>query len=127
MSRSDAEIERRSGGLLRVPFVRRCQIDPQEGEPFWAFVVNINTLGAYVACDAPPAVGRGVTCGVAFPGNATQWQLSGIVVWCNPCQRHPVHSLPPGFGVRWQALPRDARARIVVVVAEYVRRHPGTL
>ena len=42
--------ERRSSGLIRVPFVRVCHLDFEgEAEPRRAFIVNINILGAYVA------------------------------------------------------------------------------
>jgi Tfp pilus assembly protein PilZ len=117
----DAE-KRRAGGAIRVPFVRRCRIDYDGGAADSAFLVNINVLGAYVAHDQIPPLGRGVACTFQVPGNETQVRLDGVVAWTNPGQEHPVHSLPPGFGVAFRALPDSARDRIEEVVFDYLER-----
>ena len=41
-----------------------------------------------------------------------------------PRQQHPVHSLPPGFGVKFEPLGPEDRRSIEDVVDEYVRRNP---
>ena len=51
--------------------------------------------------------------------------VDGIVSWLNPKQQHPVHSLPPGFGIRFQGLSPDAHHSIQDLVDEYLARHPG--
>ena len=48
--------------------------------------------------------------------------IDGVVAWTNPVQEHPVHSLPPGFGVAFRALSDESRERIEVVVFDYLAR-----
>jgi len=36
-----------------------------------------------------------------------------------------VHSLPPGFGIKFQGLSLDAHTCIQDLVEEYLARHPG--
>jgi hypothetical protein len=47
------------------------------------------------------------------------------VAWTNPRQQHPVHSLPPGFGVSFRDLSEANRKRIEGVVQEYAARRSG--
>jgi hypothetical protein len=135
--------ERRSSGLLRVPFIRRCNLSYADGKTSSAFIVNINVLGAYVArddlplavprveTDGPstkdemPELGQLVHCRFALPDQACEVAVDGVVSWLNPRQQHPVHSLPPGFGIRFQGLSPDAYAAIQSLVEEYLARHPG--
>jgi len=147
--------ERRSSGLLRVPFIRRCSLSYDDGRTTSAFIVNINVLGAYVARDdlplmsaapkagrrpkapaaeTPPAapaatepmpeLGQVVHCKFQLPEQACDVAVDGIVTWINARQQHPVHSLPPGFGVRFQGLAPDAHACIKELVEEYLTRNP---
>jgi Tfp pilus assembly protein PilZ len=118
---TDAD-KRRAGGAIRVPFVRRCQIDHDGGATESAFLVNINVLGAYVAFDQMPPLGRSVVCRFQVPGNETEVRIEGVVAWTNPGQEHPVHSLPPGFGVAFRALTDESRGRIEEVVFDYLER-----
>jgi hypothetical protein len=115
--------QRRSSGLLRVPFVRRCTLDLAAGGAAQAFLVNINVLGAYVASDSPPSLGEGLTCRFVTPDNDLEVVAGGTVAWLNPQQSHPVHSLPPGFGLRFERLSLRDRARIEGVVQDYIQRH----
>jgi len=134
--------ERRSSGLLRVPFVRRCSLNYEDGRTGSAFIVNINVLGAYVARDdvplaapAPKAVdtasnempelGEVVRCRFQLPEQVCDVAVEGIVSWLNPRQQHPVHSLPPGFGIKFLDLSLDARVSIKDLVDEYLTRHPS--
>ena len=114
--------ERRTGGALRVPFVRRCQVDFEEGAPVSAFIVNINVLGAYVALDEMPRLGQRVVCHFRLPETEQELTLEGVVAWTNPRQQHPVHSLPPGFGVGFRGLSDENRRRIEAIVREYLMR-----
>jgi Tfp pilus assembly protein PilZ len=117
--------KRRAGGAIRVPFVRRCQLDYGGGKSDSAFIVNINVLGAYVESETMPALGRAVVCRFQIPGNELELVTDGVVAWTNPQQEHPVHSLPPGFGVAFRNLSPDARARIEQIVADYLARQSG--
>jgi len=117
--------KRRSGGAIRVPFVRRCTLDYGSGQPETAFIVNINVLGAYVANEAMPPLGRSVVFRFQVPGSERELVADGVVAWTNPQQEHPVHSLPPGFGVAFRNLSDDARSRIEQIVADYLARQSG--
>ena len=95
-----------------MPFVRRCQLDYAGGQSESAFIVNINVLGAYVANDVMPPLGRQVVFRFHIPGSEREVVVDGLVAWTNPQQEHPVHSLPAGFGVAFRSLepPRPASA-----------------
>ena len=114
--------KRRVGGAIRVPFVRRCQIEYTGGQSESAFIVNLNVLGAYVAHDVIPVLGRTLVFRFHVPGSEREVVTDGVVAWTNPHQEHPVHSLPPGFGVAFRGLTEDARTRIEQIVSEYLAR-----
>ena len=116
-------IERRQSGLLRVPFVRRCRLD-LAGVQVSGFIVNINVLGAYIALDALPSLGQAVRCSFGLPDTEQQIEVEGSVAWVNPRQQHPVHSLPPGFGLKFRDISAEAKRRIELLIADYVARHP---
>jgi Tfp pilus assembly protein PilZ len=117
--------KRRAGGAIRVPFVRRCQLDYPGGQSESAFIVNINVLGAYVANEVMPPLGRPVVFRFHIPGSEREVVVDGLVAWTNPQQEHPVHSLPAGFGVAFRGLSADARDRIEQIVFEYLTRQSG--
>ncbi len=122
MSQAGQEEKRRAGGAIRVPFVRRCQLDYEGGPTDTGFIVNINSLGAYVAQDRIPPLGRMVVFHFQLPGSEREVAVDGIVAWVNPQQEHPVHSLPPGFGIAFRKLSDDARRRIDQIVTDYLGR-----
>lgn len=117
--------ERRAGGALRVPFVRRCSVEFEEGAAASAFIVNINVLGAYLALDEMPRLGQRVVCRFRLPETEQEVALEGVVAWTNPRQQHPVHSLPPGFGVGFRNLSDENRSRIEAIVRDYLLRQSG--
>ncbi len=110
-------------GLLRVPFVRRCELRGEDGTRETALIVNINVLGAYVASEWRTRLGQVLWLRFGVPGRAPEVEVHGLVAWINQRQEHPVHSLPLGFGVRFATLDHQARRCIEAVVADYVRRH----
>jgi hypothetical protein len=112
--------QRRSSGLLRIPYVRRCQLQFEDGACSTTFIVNINVLGAYVAYEAMPLLGQRVTCRFGMPGNEIEIVAEGVVAWVNSQQNHPVHSLPPGFGIKFERLSDRDRGRIDGLVGSYV-------
>lgn len=114
----------RSTGLLRVPMVRRCEIVPATGLLSQGYLVNLNVLGAYLAWDGRVRMSEVVRLSFTLPGNDLPLALRGVVAWVNPTQAHPVHSLPPGFGVKFVGLDEEHRRRITDAVTDYVRRHP---
>jgi len=105
----------------RVPLVRKCQLTFEDGRTASAFLVNVSAVGAYVALDDAPPLGARLGCRFSFPGNSREVQTAVAVVWLNPRQQHPVHSLPPGVGLRFEDLSDDDRTRIET----YVRDHVG--
>jgi Tfp pilus assembly protein PilZ len=72
-----------------------------------------------------PALGRKVVFRFQVPGNEREVVVNGVVAWTNPQQEHPVHSLPPGFGVAFRGLSDDARSRIEQIVVDYLARQSG--
>ncbi len=118
--------ERRSTATLRVPFVRLCALEFDAGRKTSAFIANINILGAYLAWDEHPVVGERLSLRFGSPGTAIEITSRGVVAWVNPTQQHPVHSLPPGFGVKFVDLSPEAARRIESIVQDYVARHPQT-
>jgi Tfp pilus assembly protein PilZ len=114
--------DRRASGLLRVPFVRACSLALDEGGTDPAFIVNINVLGAYVASDEIPSLGSALSIRFQTADNDQEIVLRGEVSWVNPRQQHPVHSLPPGFGLRFDPIPASARERIESIVRAYTER-----
>jgi Tfp pilus assembly protein PilZ len=116
--------ERRVHGFLRVPLVRRCRLLYEDGQEREAFVVNISVHGAYIAEDELPRLGRPVVCMVSLPGNEREIRIHGEVAWLNPRQQHPVHSLPPGFGLQFREVSPEDRERLEGFLGEYVNRLP---
>lgn len=114
--------ERRSSSSVRIPFVRRCSLWFGEAAEVSAFLVNINVLGAYVAMDELPALGQHLRCSFRVPGTERRLEVNGIVAWSNPKQQHPVHSLPPGFGLSFRELSDAGRTVIESLVAAYETR-----
>jgi Tfp pilus assembly protein PilZ len=114
--------ERRSP--FRVPFVRRCRIEFSDGRARSVFIANINEFGAYVADDEMPLLGQGVRLLVGIPGSEAEVEVRGAVAWVNPGQQHPVHSLPPGYGVKFDPLHEPALGHVVGVVRAWLARNP---
>ncbi len=113
---------RRAGGAIRVPFVRRCHLEFVGGRSDETFIVNVNGLGAYVATDVMPPLGWPVALTFKVPGSERALSIDGVVAWTNPHQEHPVHSLPPGFGLAFRDLSPEAAGTIETIVADYLSR-----
>jgi PilZ domain len=111
--------ERRANGPERIPFVRRCSLRFTEGTAASAFLVNINVLGAYVELDVLFPLGQPLRCAFRFPGNEREIEIEAVVAWNNPRQQHPVHSLPPGFGISFKNLSDESRGAILGLIAGY--------
>ncbi len=108
--------------LWRVPFVRRCRVEWGDG-PRDAVCCNISADGVYIGIHPIPPVGEKVQLRFKLPGNDIPIVVEAEVCWENSGQAHKVHSLPPGCGLRFHALPGPERERIEDLVREY--REPG--
>lgn len=131
--------DRRMPDPPRVPFVQRCMLELPGGRVVSAFTVNMSAVGAYLTRDdfapadpkaPPPAdelpkVGEKVVCRFLLPDRHDEVTAHGTVTWLNSRQQHPVHSLPPGFGVRFEAVSPADRERIEQMVREYSRKRRG--
>ena len=124
MALSEEPPPENKAALLRIPFVRRCALVFDDGVAASAFLVNINALGVYVAHDEMPRLGQGVRLQFSLPDSERELSLEGSVVWVNPLQQHPVHSLPPGFGVKFQGVSAADTRSIEQVITEYKARNP---
>ncbi len=114
--------DRRASGLLRVPFVRACSLVLEGVSTEGAFIVNINVLGAYLSSDRIPGLANRLTIRFQTAESEHEIEVAGEVSWVNPHQQHPVHSLPPGFGMKFTSLSDDARQRIESIVRAYTER-----
>jgi hypothetical protein len=128
--------DRRHPNPPRIPFVRRCWLGLPDGTAVSAFTVNISAVGAYLTradfaparagapppADELPQVGQSVVCRFTLPDSETELVVQGTVTWLNSRQQHPVHSLPPGFGLRFEDLSHEVRDRIDAAVAAYLER-----
>ena len=112
--------------LWRVPFVRRCRVEWGDG-PRDAVCCNISADGVYIGIHPIPPVGERVRLRFELPGNETPIVVEADVSWKNSTQLHKVHSLPPGCGLRFLALPGSDRERIADLVKEYREPGPGRL
>ena len=108
--------------LWRVPFVRRCRVEWGSGLKD-AVCCNISAEGIYIVIHPIPPVGERVHLRFALPGNEIPVGVEAEVCWENSAQRHKVHSLPPGCGLRFVGLLPSDRKRIADLVREY--REPG--
>lgn len=108
---------------FRVPFVRRGTIQFSDGTGRSTFVANVNEYGAYLADEEMPRVGQGMTLRFVPPGSEVEIEATGAVAWLNPKQQHPVHSLPPGYGVQFDPLRESALQQITAIVQAFLERH----
>jgi Tfp pilus assembly protein PilZ len=90
-----------------------------EGTATSAFLVNINAVGAYVELDAIVPLGQPLRCAFRLPGTERELEIEATVAWTNSRQQHPVHSLPPGFGITFRNLSAEARGAILTLIAAY--------
>jgi uncharacterized protein (TIGR02266 family) len=109
----------------RVPLVRKCQLTFEDGRAGSAFLVNLSVVGVYLAMDDAPPLGARLSCRFSFPGNSREVHADGVVVWLNPRQQHPVHSLPPGIGLKFDQISEADRARIQRFVRDHAGRKTG--
>lgn len=129
--------DRRAIGLIRIPFVRPCSLELDDGTRASACLVNLSVLGAYVSHQDPfaatdrdpplppdlPRLGQSLRLGFRLD-SGDPIRVLGRASWVNPRQQHPVHSLPPGFGLQFQPLGDRERIALEGAVRTYLATHP---
>lgn len=108
---------------LRIPFVRRCVIAAAERESD-GMVLDLSLRGVYVASHVLPKVADRVTVRFRVPTNERTLVLSGIVAWVQEEQTHPVHGLPPGFGLRFRKMAVEDVRVIMQTIQAYCESNP---
>ena len=108
---------------FRVPFVRKSTIVFSDGQRREVFIANINEYGAYMADEEMPQPGQGMTLRFRLPGSEQEVEATGAVAWTNPLQAHPVHSLPPGYGLQFDPIREPLLTFVLGVVDEFLKRH----
>ena len=94
-----------------------------DGQERRVFIANINEYGAYLADELMPDPGQGITLRFRLPDSETEVEARGAVAWLNPKQQHPVHSLPAGYGLRFDPLKEPLFSFVLSVVDAYLARH----
>lgn len=86
----------------RAPLVRSCVVE-RDGVAPWpgTTLININTVGAYIAAAKGMGLGDRVTVRFTLPGNSRELALRAIVMWTNERPPDTIHDVPPGFGVQF--------------------------
>jgi hypothetical protein len=108
---------------LRIPFVRRCTLVGAASE-MEGMVLDLSLNGAYVRSGPSPRDGESLEVCFRVPGNDREIRIRSLVAWINLQQSHPVHSLPPGFGLSFlDTAPADARL-IAETIHAYCNSNP---
>jgi hypothetical protein len=122
----------------RVPLVRRCRLEFDDGRTLSAFLVNVSLCGAYVARDDlsgraaggrpgeaeadMPRLEQTARCYFTLPGREGELVATVAVSWINLRQQHPVHGLPPGYGLRILGMSPADGASLAALIAEHAAR-----
>ena len=108
---------------LRVPFVRRCMLALGDREHD-AMLIDLSVAGVYVQSNVSLSEGDEAILKFRVPGNDRLLEIQTIVVYVNRDQKHPVHSLPPGAGLRFRNLSVEDSKLIVGAILTYCRSNP---
>jgi hypothetical protein len=108
---------------LRIPFIRRCSLLRSHVEQD-GMILDLSLNGAYITSDALPKEGESIKVSFSVPGNDRILSMSAVVAWLNPHQAHPVHSLPPGFGLCFLDPAREDAFLITKTIQDYCRSNP---
>lgn len=108
---------------LRIPFVRRCVLRGA-GSDTEAMILDLSLRGVYVATEELPEVGTELDVCFTVPGNVTELALHGTVAWVQRDRTHPVHGLPPGYGVRFTKLEVDEVRLLARAIQDYCQSNP---
>lgn len=125
MSRDDSKpserppSNRRGSERLEVTWSVDCETDDTF---LYANITNISEFGIFVRTNEPLEVGTRLTLKFSDPDGLEGYVLTGQVQWVNPV-RLLADNPNPGMGIRFVALTREARERLVAMVRTiaYVR------
>jgi hypothetical protein len=87
-------------------------------------ILDLSLNGAYVKTGTLPGEGEALNVCFRVPGNDRLLCVRALVAWLNPHQAHPVHSLPPGFGLCFLDPPPDVLKLIAETILSYIRSNP---
>ena len=108
---------------LRVPFVRRCSLTIG-GQEYPSLLIDLSVAGVYVQTKASIGEGDEAILKFRVPGNDRLLAIETVVVYVNLDQKHPVHSLPPGAGLRFRNLSVEDSKLVVGAILAYCRSNP---
>lgn len=109
-------------GLVRIPFVSRCRM---EGIRHTAdgLICDLSAAGLFVAMEPVPAPAEHFRVSFALPGDEPV-EVDAMVMWRNAGASPRMPDLPTGCGLRFLALPPEARGRIETLVKAYTVMQP---
>ena len=108
---------------LRIPFIRRCCLLRSRVEHD-GLMLDLSLKGAYVATELLPTKDESLKVRFHVPGNDRLLSVSAVVAWVNRHQAHPVHSLPPGFGLYFLDPSPEDSVIITRAIQDYCRSNP---
>lgn len=108
---------------IRIPFVRRCTLVRAQAEQE-GMILDLSLSGAYVRTDTMPHEGESLDVCFRVPGNDRLLRFSSVVAWLNLYQAHPVHSMPPGLGLRFLDPSPDDLKLVASTIHNYLRSNP---
>jgi len=108
---------------LRIPFVRRCVLESSEGTRE-AMTLDISLKGMFIATRELPAIGLDVAVQFRVPSNVKTLSLPSRVAWLQERQTHPIHGLPPGFGIFFRKLEVEQVRLIARTIQGYCLSNP---
>jgi hypothetical protein len=118
--------KRPNSGFTRVPFNHRCTVR-RGAEVVEGLVCNLSVLGVYVTFPSlpnAPEVGEELDIEVFVPGLDHPLKTAATVTWQNTDPGQHADDLPPGCGLRFDALSLNDQERLGGVVSEYLLRAP---
>jgi uncharacterized protein (TIGR02266 family) len=110
-------------GFVRIPYTQRCRLT-RVGRDVSAVLCNMSAQGVYVTLDAIPEAGEIVRLAFPLPGSHAPVEAHARVVWRNLEEPRTLASLPPGCGLRFEALPAADALRILALIEECKRLVP---
>jgi uncharacterized protein (TIGR02266 family) len=98
----------------------------RRGQALDGVICNISELGVYVAFPEPPDLGEVLDIEISVPGIDHPLRTPATVMWRNADQSPNADDLPPGCGLRFDALPSDEQMLLADVVSEYLAHAPAS-
>ncbi len=94
----------------RVPL--EIEVDMESEHNFYAGITdNISQGGVFIATHVPPPLGSVVEMRLTVPGCEHPFSIRGAVRWIRDVS-HASNDAPPGCGIQWLEMSRDALAAI---------------